>query len=502
MPERITPYSFLSDPSRAGIQTWGENLVIGNDKLVMKYYGYCDALYHKQLGKLTGRNDLMEYGDAEQLCKRITSAITREPAVIKVSGEKGREDTAKKIQDFIDSVLARNVFGARETEAELHASRKGRGIYALEYADDRKRIILKVFDPANVWPQFDRYGELTGYRVVQESDKTDPDEKMEGAKLMRVDLYTVRDGRTVRTSGYQRVVTKDDVESLQWVEYDTEDGKPVVNKDIGITFLPFVHFNNTPGPETQPLSDMHGVFNALEKLARNDGDTSATADVQAAPPLVIEAPQPSTKSKAEAKRATSNKSSAFSIAPKIVIFTGEAGNRAYILDVSGLLSALKQHDTILHDRIYANSGVTRIGAGAMEGKDWPAWESLAMACGPLLDLVAMKLTIRTDKYAMLAQFIARYGVAKGLLPGIKEDDVKSLVYTVTFPTALPANTQAEREFVLDAYDKRMIDLETALDKLKSTGFDIDVSAVYNRMNRAENFIPADAAQRGGGTAGV
>jgi len=505
--ERITPYSFLSDGWRAGALTYGANLVAGANRTVMKYYQYCDALYHKCLGKQSGKTNLLEFGDPEYLCRRITSAIAREPATIKVGGP----DTGKatRVAAFIADVLARNIWGAKEAEAELYASRKGRGVFRLDYSPAKNRLILSAPDPAEVWPVFNEYGDLTGYRVVQESDKPDPKAEATGdeqPRLIRVDEFREVNGRTLKNAGYQRAVEKDGATLYQWIEYDdAPGGGKVRDLDIGITFLPIVHWNNLPGPEEHPISDMHPVLNVLEKLALNDGDTATTSSVQASPPVVIEGPQPTSITKAKAAKQTSagtQRAGSFNISPKQVIFTGDSGRKAYILDVSSLLTALKTHETILHDRLYTNSAVTRIGAGAMEGKDWPAWESLALASGPLIDLVMMKLTTRTEKYAMLGQFIARYGVAKQLIQGMTEADVKAMTFTVTFPQALQSNVRADRQFAIDAYQARVIDLQTALEFVKSTGIDIDVQTVIGRMDRVENFLPPVAAARGDGDGGV
>lgn len=507
MAERITPYSFLSDGWRAGALTYGANLVTGANRIIMRYYQYCDALYHKRLGKLSGRTDLLELGDAEYLCRRITSAIAREPATIKVGGtDTGKAD---RVAAFVKNVLARNIWGAKEAEAELYASRKGRGVFRLDYSPAKNRLILSSPDPAEVWPVVNEYGDLTGYRVVQESDKPDPKSEITGdeqPKLIRVDEFREVKGRTLKTAGYQRAVEKEGATVYQWVEWDAApDGGKVRDLDIGITFLPIVHFNNLPGPEEQPISDMHPVFNVLEKMAVTDGDTGSTSKTLASPPLVIEGPQPTSMTKAKAAKATQSgtqKGSSFKVAPSQVVFTGEPGRKAYILDVSNLLTALKTHDSMLHDRLYTNSAVTRIGAGAMEGKDWPAWESLALASGPLIDLVAMKLATRDEKYSLLGQFIARYGVAKGLIGDLTEADVKAMTFTVTFPQALQSNVRADRQFAIDAYQARVIDLQTALEFVKSTGIDIDVQTVIGRMDRVENFLPPDAAARGDGDGGV
>lgn len=505
MAERITPYSFLNDGWRVGALTYGANLVTGANRTIMRYYQYCDALYHKRLGKLSGNNDMLEFGDAEYLCRRITSAIAREPAAIKVSGPD--EGKAEKVAAFIAGVLTKNIWGAKEAEAELYASRKGRGVFRLDYSPAKKRLILSASDPAEVWPIFNEYGDLTGYRIVQESEKPDPKAEVKGDKtqtLIRVDEFRESDGRTLKTAGYQRIIeAKKGSTSYQWVEWDdAPDGGKVRDLDIGITFLPIVHFNNLPGD--QPISDMHPVFNVMEKQALNDGDTASTSAMQASPPVVIEGPQPTAKAATKTKPAApgAEKGSAFKVAPNQVIFTGESGRKAYIMDVSTLLTALKTHDTMLHDRLYTNSAVTRIGAGAMEGKDWPAWESLALASGPLIDLVAMKITTRSEKYAMLGQFIARYGVAKQLIPDITEADVKAMTYTVTFPPALQANVIADRTFAIEAYQARVYDLQTALEEIKRTGIDIDVQTVIDRMDRVENFLPPDAAARGDGDGGV
>jgi len=59
--------------------------------------------------------------------------------------------------------------------------------------------------------------------------------------------------------------------------------------------------------------------------------------------------------------------------------------------------------------------------------------------------------------------------------------------SIKFPQVLPASALREKEFALDAYDKGMYDLETALTEIKRSGADIDIPTVISRVKSQEKL---------------
>lgn len=471
---KLNNYTFLTGKK---FQAWAEEYLEGKDVDILRYFTYCDALFFDELIQVVGENPGIGLGDAKYIVTRITSAMVREGLQFQILNENGKE--IEEVQTFVQSVWDKNLMSAKEVDAEQYASRKGRGVFILNYSADSKRIIIRTIDPEYIWPIYNEYRELIGYKYIRLTDKT-----QNGLKVVYRELYRKTKDKVTKTTG--EYVTKKDKAGL--VTWTATTDTPEKTETLDIDFLPIIHFNNKPGDELEPESDLQSVITALEKLYRNNADTDETASMEASPPVVIEGKEPVLRKTKE----TSSKSiddikllQKYSLGRGKVIFTGESGNKAYILDVSHLLDALQTYDNMLTDKLYVNSHLTRVGAGALAGKDWPAWESLAMALGPLIDMVTMKHTIRREKYALLVKFVIRYGVAKKLVTftgKIDEVDV-----SIKFPQVLPASALREKEFALDAYDKGMYDLETALTEIKRSGADIDIPTVISRVKSQEKL---------------
>ena len=321
--KKLTIYSFLEDKV---FKAWGEDYLDGKDVETMRYYTYCDALFFDQLKSVLTVNPGIGVGDAKYLVTRITSAMVREGLQFSImdKNKKNLDD----LQAFVKGVWTKNLMASKEADAEQYAARKGRGVFILNYSADSKRIIVRTVDPEFIWPVYNEYRELIGYKYIRQTSK-----EQNGKKIVWKEEYSKLSDKITKTTG-EYVVTKDE----KGVATYSVTGKELIEK-LDIDFLPIIHFNNKPGDELEPESDLQPVIVILEKLCRNNFDTDETASLEASPPVIIEGTEPvHKKTKATAAQTPSevNSNKKYAIGNGKVIFTGANGAKAYVLDVSKL----------------------------------------------------------------------------------------------------------------------------------------------------------------------
>lgn len=478
-------YEFLSDLS---VTAPLEKVVDGVDQWVARYFHVCDLLYHKLFGKRTSNSELREYGEAQYLIERSVAAMVR-------GGLKF--DLVSKDKDLVawfNDWQAKNMIAAAVVSNETELALKGRSAILLEASTASKTIAARVLKAEYCWPQYDAVGMLTGYRLIWPLDDEQPGNDKQGRRYYQVEFATDQaTGKTLRTSG--KCIVKDG--KLQYETYDkTPDGKKEMKRfPLDIDFLPVVHFDNVPQTDGLPVSQLHAAINALRALFRNNYDMDQVSATKGSPPLVVEGPDPTTRVQWRTARQRGSEACSaaglreagnFRVKPRTVLFTGQAGNRAYLLDTATALDALKLYDTILTDKILTVTHLTRIGAGMMTGNDWPRYESLAMAMQPLTDRVALKITTREPKYKLLARLALRYAVGRNFIT-VDQGKINALDVNIAWPEVVPANRQAERAQVLNEFEKGLVTQETALRVAAANGLRLD--SVEAEMQRFKDSQP-------------
>ena len=465
-----------------------EGVVSGVAQWIMRYYHVCELLRAKQFAGAVKDDELVEYGEAPYIIARSVAALVR--GGLDISVESDNADLVTWYQAWRKKSMLPSLVVKNETEL----STKGRSAILLEASASAKTIVARVLRAEYCWPKYDSAGALIGYRIVWPIDTDTAGGK--GDKKKAQEYYQIEfnidpdTGRTLRTSGKCIIGN----EGMQYASFDMLDGKPVNKFDTGLDFLPVVHFDNVPNGDDLPLSDLHPVVELLQEQFRNNFDLSETAKTKAAPPLVIEGPDPTEhvrrvterQSGAQAAdKAGASHNEKFRIKPRTAIFTGAAGNRAYLLDTSAAIEALKQYDAFLTDRAITYSHLTRIGAGMLSGNDWPRFESLALAMRPLTDMVAMKVTMRQPKYELFPALVLRYAQARNFVA--ISDAVKNIVVKVNWPDVVPGNSMAEREQNLKEFEAGMISHETALESAAANG--AKMPAAQDELKRIKDSEP-------------
>jgi len=465
-----------------------ENVLDGVDQWVARYFYVCDLLYHKLLGKRTKNTELREFGEAQYVIERSVAALVRGGLKFELVSKE------KDLGTWFTDWQAKNMIAAAVVNNETELALKGRSAILLEASSASKTIAAKVLKAEYCWPQYDAVGMLAGYRLVWPLDNEQPGNDKQDRRYYQVEFTTdTKTGKTMRTSG--KCIVKDG--KLQYETYDkTPDGKEqMLQFPLDIDFLPVVHFDNVPQADGLPVSQLHAAINLLRALYRSNYDMDQVAATKVSPPLVVEGPDPTTPMRLRAARQHGNAAAGaaamreedrFRVKPRTVLFTGAAGNRAYLLDTASALDALKLYDTILTDKILTVTHLTRIGAGMMTGNDWPRYESLAMAMQPLTDRVALKITMREPKYKLLARLALRYAAGRNFITG-DQGKINALDVSIAWPEVVTADRQAEREQVLNEFKENLVTQETALRVASANGLQLD--SVEAEMQRFKDSQP-------------
>lgn len=465
-----------------------EEVVSGVAQWIMRYYHVCDLLRAKRFASIAKDDELVEYGEAPYIIARSVAALVR--GGLDISLESGNADLVTWYQAW----RKKSMLPALVVKNETELSTKGRSAILLEASASAKTIVARVLRAEYCWPKYDSAGALIGYRIVWPIDNDvvgDKDAKKKAQQYYQIEFdINPASGRTLRTSG-KCVLDK---EGLRYASHDLIDGTPVNNFDTGLDFLPVVHFDNVPNGDDLPLSDLHPVVELLQEQFRNNYDLRETAKTKASPPLVIEGPDPTERVRraitrqsgtVAADKACVSENERFRIKPRTAIFTGAAGNRAYLLDTTTAIDALEKYDAFLADRSITYSHLTRIGAGMLSGNDWPRFESLALAMRPLTDMISLKVTMRQPKYELFPALVLRYAQARNFVA--ISTAVKSIVVKVNWPDVVPGNSMAEREQNLKEYEAGMISHETALESAAANG--AKMPAAKDELKRIKDSEP-------------
>ena len=510
--------------------------------------------YRKELSERQGSR---EYGDGDALVEAIAAAIIGDSQVVSVKDaevydpefdpqaegvtERMRErqqaaEAAHERQEMLDGWAEDENLLIRIPAAEKKAVKLGDGVYTLIWSDEKRRPVLKTYDPGFYFPRFSDWDEEFPSKVhlAWETETEDPTGKRANIRKVRRITFELRpiqmvdlpnpDGKVLARTYPQGVVMVDGVPTMQlpwndvarggeparpakrlcymsdgiWeidvtknnlddfepdrAEWNTTDaGAQIRDLCLNIDFIPVIHIPNTEDDDDEHFgaSALLRIAQLLDDLIKADTDIVDAAATSAFPITAFEGGEgPETDEDG-----------------KIV---GSWGPGSYVYNPNGKVQMLSTADALqplatLVDRLLERASVNaRVPASALGRDTGDGTESgihLALSWGPLRALVSQSRLSRKSKYRLLLKFTQRYfQLAKMIEPGPEN----ILSAEVVFGAFLPTDRSNAIKEVIELFKGGLVSLRTALSMLIELGVPIDDAEEELKRIRAEDFEGANA----------
>ena len=452
-----------------------------------------------------------EYGDVALLINVVLAAVMGDDVAVVVEGaeaepgdaatdaEKATHAAAVARQAEIDEWAADERYATKMLETERDTQRLGDGVYVLGFNADKGRARLRLYDPGFYFPVLDPNQAEDEFPrrvdIAWQFEETLPDGK-------------VRD-RVRRMTWELRRLPDDATQSLPWNDQPTpwtcywsdgiwnlddlgraneiwdvhhfpepagqhltgDDGRPILNVDLGIDFIPVVHVPNTVAvKEHFGEALITSVIQLVDDLAEADTDAAQAASLAGVPML-------------GASGLDANTAQQLSVAPGVVLGLGPDGKLS-VLDLSASLQSIMAYVAALQARLSENKRVPAEVLGRVAATSSESGIHLALSFGPLRSLVEEMRLVRAEKYSLLWKFAQRMMIAGKAWQG----DV--LPVKVKFGSYLPSDQAVTIEAVIKLYTAKLISRATAIAWLVNEGIiDVVVSEELEAAE-AEDFAAA------------
>lgn len=498
------------------------------------------------------RRSTREYGDAALLVKTARTAVLGEDQSIVVDGAsddpgeepelpEGADDDRRAefeaehaewvtrraevdaaaereewLRDWASSQVER--LTSKMMEVETDAQKLGDGVYVLGWSPSKRRVRLRIYDPASYFPVLDPSAaedefprrvhiawefeqglgterrrfvrrltwELAPIRPL-EDDRGDLLEGDGGGLVFADDVRADEFGRPFRMLPYSDEpvyetcyhsdgtweVTDADLDSLtekaaRWAIDDA--GRLVRGVDLGIDFLPVVHL-----PNTVAIKDHFGealitsLSQILDDLSAADTDSAKSADLVGVPMIGVSGVVVDDE---------------VTVRPGALLRMGSEGKLS-VVDISGGLVALGKHVDRLLDRLSTNARLPDAVLGRIDPADISSGFHMALTFGPMRSLVAEQRLVRDEKYPLLLKFQQRWSLVAGaaarrenrkLGPWELDPDSGVLDARIEFGSFLPNDGKSLVDLVVALFGAKLLSRKGALRLLVAGGvLDVDLA---------------------------
>lgn len=428
-----------------------------------------------------------EYGDAALLVDTARALLLGDDQTIGYP-----EKTPDPFQAWLTEWVVKERLEQKLLEGEENAIGDGDGVFVLGWSTPKKRPTLRVFDPGFYFPddqtvvpgweddefppvvhiawewedadgktwirrQTWRMAPLTGsvstpwdstreWTCLYRSVDYDASERLPKASVYSPELTTKPN---------RRVLTAGEPDGDGWV-------------DMGVDFIPVVHVPNDASTQrTFGTSLLTRIAQILDDIGNTDTDLAA-ASQQAAPALVT----------------TGVPAGGLDGGPGQQ-WAMPAESTAGFLDTSKNLTALREFDKDLLDRLATNSRLALALLGRVQPNDVPSGYALSLGFQPARQLLREMRTVRDEKYPLILRFAMRLAQAAGVLPA-----GSTPAATIDLGTALPSDLPVAIDMVKDLLPTHAISTPTAVKILQQAGLPIEDAKTEADTIRTEWFEQA------------
>ena len=411
-----------------------------------------------------------EYGDAALLVDTARALLLGDDQTITCP-----DDTPEAFRTWLGEWMVKERVEQKLLEGEENAIGDGDGVFVLGWSAPKTRPTLRVYDPGFYFP--DEQTTVPGWDddefppIVHVAwEWIDPDGKTwirrQTWRLTPLDtpvsapwggtrawtcLYRSVDydaserlpkatvySPELTTKPYRRVLTGGEPDADGWV-------------DMGVDFIPVVHVPNDASTQrTFGSSLLTRIAQILDDIGNTDTDLAA-ASQQAAPALVT----------------TGVPAGGLDSGPGQQ-WAMPAESTAGFLDTSKNLTALREFDKDLLDRLATNSRLALALLGRVQPNDVPSGYALSLGFQPARQLLREMRTVRDEKYPLILKFAMRLAQAAGALP-----TAATPAATIDLGTALPSDLPVAIDMVKDLLPAHAISTPTAVKVLQQAGLPIE-----------------------------
>lgn len=270
------------------------------------------------------------------------------------------------------------------------------------------------------------------------------------------------------------------------IRWDDEADEPILDRDLGIDFLPILHIPNTPpGGDHFGQSSLTKVLQVLDDLQNADTDAQAASATTGSPIIVV-----SGDSAGKDDPLTGRRGQPLEVRPGAVWKAG-ANGRADVVDTSPNLEATRQYVGHLLERLSVNSRLPAATLGRLKPSEVPSGFAMQLSFGPLTAMIRQMRLVRDVKYPLMLKMVWRLFQVEGVIPPGPTPRAE-----LQLGAFLPADQQGTLTMVKEAYGAKLISLETACRMLLEAGFPIEdiaaeIAAIEGRDYEGANAL-ADA----------
>ena len=219
-------------------------------------------------------------------------------------------------------------------------------------------------------------------------------------------------------------------------------------------FIPVVHVPNDPSTQSGwGTSLLVRVAQILDDIGNTDTDLAAAS--QTAAPALVTTGVPAGGLEGGAGQQ----------------WGLPADATAGYLDTSKNLTALREFDADLLDRLATNSRLALALLGRVAPNDVPSGYALSLGFQPARALLREMRTVRDEKYPLILKFALRLAQIGGTLPAGATPAV-----TIELGTSLPSDLPVAIDMVKDLLPKHAISTPTAVKVLQQAGLPIEDAA--------------------------
>jgi hypothetical protein len=238
--------------------------------------------------------------------------------------------------------------------------------------------------------------------------------------------------------------------------------QPIWRKDLEIDFLPVIHVpNSPPGGEHYGESSIARVLQILDDIQNADTDAEKSAATTGAPITW------SSGAGGSANPLTGALGKTLDVKPGTHWDLGADGSAGSI-DTSTQLSATREYVKHLLDRLSVNARMPAVLLGTVKPSEVPSGFAMSLSFGPLSSMIRVMRLVRSSKYPLLLKQVQRLAQANGALPPGETPHAE-----IAFGSFLPTDVDAVLKRVIEAWEAKVISLETGVTMLLEAGFPID-----------------------------
>lgn len=458
------------------------------------------------------RNARREYGDAGLIVEQIKSSLLGDQQSVVVEGadefdpskpkapsepiddstvddEIATAQAAFERQQFLRQWADDERLSTKMVETERNDILLGDGVYSLGIRPGdpndptTDRVVLRTWDPACYFPVLDTAGDSQFPRRVNIAWQLVEDDPRPGYIRVRKITYYLLDGVPPYSVPWSdKPVTEDcymsdgiytlttavkgpDDFDLRNVEWMTDLEGPIVDRALGIDFIPVIHIPNTVAETGHyGTSSLAKVIQILDDIQATDSDLQAASEMTGSPMLALSG---------DAIQ------SDVTVGPRKALRLGPNG-RADIISGADGLTGLAQYRDDLRRLLSVNARVPEAVLGRVDPGQIQAGIVLALSFGPLSSMIDEMRLVRSQKYRLLLKFVQRFYLKQGTISGTVMDA------DVLFGSYLPSDRAGVIDAVTKLYAAKLISRPTAMAMLQEVGVPIeDVAAEAKEIDHRD-----------------